>query len=177
METVFREIKVGSATFTCAMHNKQNYIAASNIYNALGVSNHVVLNVLRRQEPYKSLCVQIDKRDAKGRTQSQFCLPLSTITGLIEVLRSKNPSENDKIWNEKIDSIFAFVTIIEQKLANEHLEMSEDLIAIMRAEAEEKEVFATRAELSNRVREAKKLKRGYYDKYMSKINGQLVLGE
>jgi hypothetical protein len=120
METVFREVKVGGASFTCAMHNKQNYIAASNIYNTLGVSNHVVLNVLRRAEPYKSLCLQLDKRDAKGRVQSQFCLPLSSITGLLEVLRAKNPTESDKMWNEKIDSMFAFVTLIEQKLANEH---------------------------------------------------------
>ena len=99
------------------------------------------------------------------------------LSGVLEKVKSSKTVRGNAEISEKLNYLLTCLTLLEQKTSADLFEMRDDLIAILKAEADEKEVFATRAELSSRIRSARKLKGGYYTKYQDRLNGQLSLTE
>lgn len=177
METQFRKVSIKGVDFDCARFNEASYVTVASIVKHLGVNANVVHNIIGRITPYKELAVDLEKRDSQNRKQVQKCMPLATLSGLLEKIKSSKTTKGQPEIIEKANYLMTLFILLADKIHAEHVEMSNDLVAIMKAQATQREVFNERAVLSHKMRESKKLIGNYFNKYQDRINGQLELGE
>lgn len=177
METNFQSVTVGRLTVEYAVIDRDKFVASAGLSNFLGIDRKVIQNIVRRVPPYAALCKTFEAHDTKGRKQPQLSIPLALLAGILEKVKASKVVRGSAEVTEKANYLLTCLTLLDQKTSAQLFEMREDLLAIIKAEQDEKEVFATRAELSSRVRNARKLKGGYHTKYVNLINGQLQIGE
>lgn len=177
MEVQFRKVSLKGVDFEYTKFNEQSYVSVATIYEHLEISANTIHNIIGRVEPYKSLVQDFEKRDSKNRLQPQKCVPMALLSGLIEKIKQSKAVKESAETKEKADFLMTLFILLSEKLFAEHLEMSNDLMAIMQAQATQREVFNKRAQLSHAMRESKKLIGNYFNKYQDRINGQLELGE
>jgi len=177
MEVQFRKVSVKGVEFEYTKVSEQSYVSVASISNRLDVDSSLFRNILRRKEPYSSLCQTFEQRDSKNRLQEQICVPLALLSGLFEKAFLTKTVKSSPELREKMEFMMTLFILLTDKIFAEHVEMSADLMAIMEAQATQREVFNKRAELSHKMRESKKLIGSYYAKYEDKLNGQLQLGD
>lgn len=112
MESKFRTITVKGITFECTKHNEESYVSVASISNELKTDSSLFRNIIRRHEPYNSLCQIFEQRDSKNRLQPQVCVPLSLISGLFERAKSSKTVKNTPELAEKLDFMMTLFTLL-----------------------------------------------------------------